>query len=81
MDRERCLAIAFDRFGQDGEERLHVQADGTLTATKRFSAAESRAAAPKRWRSWLHFVHFPPQQSAATDPYMMQNSLLARQVD
>jgi hypothetical protein len=82
MDRRRCLAIAFERFGQQGEERLNIQADGTLTASKRFAAAKSHdPEAPKQWRTWLHFVHFPPQQSAATDPHMMQNPLIVRQVN
>jgi hypothetical protein len=62
MDRQRCLAIAFDQFGQQGAERINIQADGTLTASKSFSGKE-----PKTWRTWLHFVHFPPRQSASTD--------------
>lgn len=81
MDRKRCLAIALERFGEQGEERLNIQADGTLTASKRFATTQARdAGTSKRWRSWLHFVHFPPQQSAATDPQMMQNPLIVRQV-
>ncbi|MHC4880428.1 MAG: hypothetical protein ACYTGL_28595, partial [Planctomycetota bacterium] len=30
MDRKRCLAIAFDRFGEQGTERINIRADGTL---------------------------------------------------
>lgn len=93
MDRRRCLAIAFADFGHDGEERLKLQADGRLTATKQFTEAKpvlSGIRAPsrhpsnshdgrtKRWHMWLHFVHFPPQQSANTDPFMMQNPLIVR---
>ena len=82
MDRKRCLAVAFDRFGQQGEERLNVRADGTLTAVKKFiGAAPDGTAPPKAWRAWLHFVHFPPQQSAGTDPYMMQHPLVVRELD
>ena len=82
MDRKRCLAIAFDRFGEQGEESLGVAADGNLIAWKQFSAASSDTqSVAKRWRSWLHFVHFPPQQSANTDPYMMQHPLLVKGVD
>ncbi|MBI2478417.1 MAG: hypothetical protein HYV60_07180 [Planctomycetia bacterium] len=82
MDRERCLAIAFEDFGRQGEERLNISGEGTLTATKRFAAAPSRGGvARKRWRMWLHFVQFPPAQSAATDPQMMQNPLIVRQVE
>jgi hypothetical protein len=81
MDRKRCLAIAFEGFGRAGEDRLHVRADGTLTAAKRFAESTvTKDAARKRWRMWLHFVQFPPQQSASTDPYMMQNPLVVRQV-
>ena len=82
MDRKRCLAIAFDRFGEQGEESLGVTADGNLIAWKQFSAAGSDTQpVAKRWRSWLHFVHFPPQQSASTDPYMMQHPLLVKGVN
>ncbi len=81
MDRRRCLAIAFDQFGRQGEERIKVEADGTLTASKHFfGSASTNGGSSKQWRAWLHFVHFPPQQSATTDPFMMQNPLIARQV-
>ena len=79
MDRQRCLAIAFDRFGEQGEERLGFSADGRLSAWKQFSAVGSEAPPLDRsWRCWLHFVHFPPQQSASTDPYMMQHPLIVK---
>ncbi|MBC8353820.1 MAG: hypothetical protein H8E66_17610 [Planctomycetes bacterium] len=82
MDRKRCLAIAFENFGQQGEERINIQADGTLTASKRFHAEKLHdGEARKRWRAWLHFVHFPPAQSAGSDPHMMQNPLVVQQVD
>lgn len=81
MDRKRCLAIAFDRFGEQGAESLGLAADGRLSAWKQFSAAGPEALpVTRRWRCWLHFVHFPPQQSAATDPYMMQHPLLMKEV-
>ena len=75
MDRKRCLAIAFDNFGRKGEERIKIRANGVLTASKRFADP-----AQKQWRSWLHFVQFPPQQSATSDPRMMQNPLTVRQL-
>ena len=79
MDRKRCLAIAFDRFGEEGEERLGLAADGRLSAWKQFPTARRDAQAfTRRWRCWLHFVHFPPQQSASTDPYMMQHPLMVK---
>ncbi|MHC4880284.1 MAG: hypothetical protein ACYTGL_27860, partial [Planctomycetota bacterium] len=64
------------RFGEQGTERINIRADGTLTASKSFADDAS-----KTWRTWLHFVHFPPRQSASTDPYMMQHPLIAQQVD
>ena len=79
MDRKRCLAIAFDRFGEQGEERLGLAADGRLSAWKQFpTARQDPPAFTRRWRCWLHFVHFPPQQSASTDPYMMQHPLIVK---
>ena len=80
MDRQRCLAIAFDAFGRDAAERLAVQANGSVTASKRWSTSERSSKLSKEWRFWLHFVHFPPQQSASTDPYMMQHPLRVQQV-
>lgn len=80
MDRQRCLAIAFDKFGRDAAERLGVEAAGTVTASKRWPSSGRPAAASKEWRFWLHFVHFPPQQSASTDPHMMQHPLRVQQV-
>ena len=75
MDRKRCLAIAFDRFGHDGAERMNVQADGQFSAWKRFVSEDGARAATKRWRAWLHFVHSPPQQSATADPQQMQHPI------
>lgn len=49
MDPRRCLAIAFDRFGQQGEERINVPADGKFAASKRFVVENSRdGKLPKR---------------------------------
>jgi hypothetical protein len=81
MDRKRCLAIAFDSFAQQGEERIKVQGSGTLSAWKRFSSRRSqkRYENQKQWRSWLHFVHFPPQASARADPQQMQSPIVLRQ--
>ncbi|MEE3373423.1 MAG: hypothetical protein VX346_29065 [Planctomycetota bacterium] len=79
MDRQRCLAIAFDRFGEQGEERLGLSAEGRLSAWKQFPKPSPEPRPFDRyWRCWLHFVHFPPQQSATTDPYMMQHPLVVK---
>lgn len=82
MDRQRCLAIAVDQFGRQGPEQLSVTADGKLTVARRFTRERpADGASLRHWRMWMHFVHFPPQQSAATDPQMMQNPLTVRQQD
>lgn len=76
MDRQRCLALAIARFGRTDRDTIRAGAAGQIMATRDF-----RPGTPhKNWRSWLHFVHFPPQQSAQTDPQMMQNPLRARQL-
>ena len=80
MDRQRCLAIAFDTFGQAAAERLAIGAAGSVTASKTWPSSRRAAADSKEWRFWLHFVHFPPQQSASTDPYMMRHPLRVDQV-
>ena len=88
MDRRRCLAMAVERFAADYEERITVGADGSVTYWKDFvnpnDVAETgnRPVIPsKRLRTWLHFVHFPPQQSAGTSPQAMQHPLQVRVVD
>lgn len=73
MDRRRCLALAVDDFAKSADERLTLNANGDVSLGREFS---TRPGAPsrgiKRFRFWLHFVFFPPQQSAATSPRMMQ---------
>ncbi len=75
MDRKRCLSLAFEDFGREARQQLEIHADGTVKASKTFQEGGSR-----NLRAWLHFVQFPPQQSANTDPHMMQNPLVARQL-
>ena len=82
MDRKRCLALAVDNFGAEGAETLSLGGDGIVQAVKSFASPEgSIIIGPKKWRMWLHFVHFPQQQSANSDPFMMQNPLKVRQLD
>ena len=73
MDRRRCLALAVDDFAKSADERLTLNANGDISLRREFS---TRPGAPsrgtRRFRFWLHFVFFPPQQSAATSPRMMQ---------
>lgn len=81
MDRKRCLAIAFDRFGEAGKEQIIIDGDGTFTAWKHFSTHRLKSChgKGKPWRSWLHFVHFPPQASAGADPQQMQKPIVLLQ--
>jgi hypothetical protein len=76
MDRRRCLALAVHRFAMETEDRLGVSADGRVELRRSFPAAPPSAA--KRLRFWLHFVPFPPQETAATSPQAMQNPVVAR---
>ncbi len=73
MDRKRCLALAVDRFAQDAGERLTATADGAVGIWRDYAGGDGAKSPPqKTLRCWLHFVHFPPQYSAATSPRMMQ---------
>ena len=74
MDRQRCLALAVDGFARDTADRISVSAAGAVRLDRAFStaAADSRTPA-KQLRFWLHFIPFPPQQTAATSPQSMQN--------
>ncbi len=78
MDRQRCLALAVDRFAADSEDSIGVSAEGRLELNRSFPARKAAASALKRLRFWLHCVPFPPQQTAATSPQAMQNPLVIR---
>jgi hypothetical protein len=72
MDRRRCLALAVADFGAAAEDALLATAEGQVQYERRYPPASRRPEAAKQWRAWLHFVHYPPQHSAATSPRMMQ---------
>lgn len=76
MDRRRCLAMAVDHFASSSEDRLGVSADGHVELCRCFRVSE--ASAVKRMRFWLHFVPFPPQETAATSPQAMHNPVVTR---
>lgn len=80
MDRKRCLALAVDQFAQQAHERLTVTADGSVRVWREYAApVEGSPKSPtKSLRCWWHFVHYPPQQSAATSPRMMQTPSIVR---
>jgi hypothetical protein len=78
MDRRRCLALAVDHFSVAGADRFGVSAAGLFELRRSFSAAPASSSAAKRLRFWLHFIPFPPQETAATSPQAMQNPVVAR---
>jgi len=79
MDRKRCLALAVDRFAQHTNERLTAAADGSVRVWREYAASLEGPSPPtKTLRCWLHFVHYPPQFSAATSPQMMQTPSIVR---
>lgn len=81
MDSKRCLALAIERFAQNAPETISATADGTISTWKDFSRAAPDAKRPeKTFRTWLHFVHFPPQQSAGASPQVMQHPIQVRVV-
>ncbi|MEC9009833.1 MAG: hypothetical protein VX877_11275, partial [Planctomycetota bacterium] len=70
MDRKRCLALAVDSFGHEQFEAIETTAEGIVRVRRVFARQKTRTR--KSLRAWLHFVGFPPQQSAATSPRHMQ---------
>ena len=72
MDRKRCLALAVDGFGREHLESIQATAEGAVRVRRVFASRKPGAANRKSFRTWLHFVGFPPQQSAATSPRHMQ---------
>jgi hypothetical protein len=70
MDRKRCLALAVDSFGHEQFEAIETTAEGNVRVRRVFSRRKVRTG--KSLRAWMHFVGFPPQQSAATSPRHMQ---------
>ncbi len=72
MDRKRCLALAVDGFGRERLESIQATAEGGIRVRRVFGSQKRAATHNKSLRCWLHFVGFPPQQSAATSPRHMQ---------
>ncbi|MBM4003532.1 MAG: hypothetical protein FJ295_09635 [Planctomycetes bacterium] len=77
MDHRRCLALSVDQFASSGRDSIAFSAEGRTAIWR--GIAQDDAARPDappatrhRLRFWLHFVFFPPQASAATNPRMMQ---------
>lgn len=82
MDRKRCLALAVDQFAQEADERLSVAGDGAVRVWREYASPPLGPEPPaKTLRCWLHFVHYPPQFSAATSPRMMQTPPVVRVKD
>jgi hypothetical protein len=79
MDRQRCLALAVDGFARDEADRISVSAAGAVRLHREFSTGspDSRTRT-KQLHFWLHFIPFPPQQTAATSPQSMQTPPVIR---
>jgi hypothetical protein len=74
MDRQRCLALAADGFARGSKDRISVSAEGAVRLQRESWATLADAQLrTKQLHVWLHFVPFPPQQTAATSPQAMQN--------
>ena len=60
-------------------DRISVSAAGAVRLNREFStgAADSQTH-EKQLRFWLHFIPFPPQQTAATSPQSMQTPPVTR---
>lgn len=71
MDRERCLAMAVTDFGKSSTDSIEFTGAGRVT-TSRIFTGETKT---KVFRTWYHFVFYPPQISAATGPQAMQQPL------
>ncbi len=68
MDRQRCTALAVDRFGRASEDEIRLDADGRL----RLRRLPARGAGGlNAFRFWLHFVDMPVQIGALTSPQSM----------
>lgn len=78
MDRKKCLALAIEGFARETRDRVRAGSDGKLTIWREFPS--DNKSAQKRVRSWLHYVFFPPQQSAGSSPQQMQAPLRVRTV-
>lgn len=77
MDRQRCLALGVEEFGDADADSIEIAAEGDVTLARQFgSGGQARLA--KRLRFWLHFVGFPPHVTAATSPQSMLSPLAVR---
>lgn len=77
MDRQRCLALAVDEFGDIDADSIEIAAEGDVTLARKFDD-DGQPRPAKRFRFWLHFVGFPPHLTAATSPQSMLSPLAVR---
>jgi hypothetical protein len=68
MDRQRCTAIAVDRFGVASQDEIRLDADGRLRLRRVVGKGSSGVHS---LRFWLHFVDMPVQIGALTSPQSM----------
>ena len=73
MDRQRCTALAVDRFGTSRfEDEIRLDADGGVRLRR---GTAERVESPTEYRFWLHFVTMPVQVGALTSPQSMKAPL------
>ncbi|HEX5444143.1 MAG TPA: hypothetical protein VFW87_09960 [Pirellulales bacterium] len=77
MDRQRCLALGVDEFGDSDADSVEIAAEGDVTLDRKFDP-DRQDRPVKRFRFWLHFVGFPPHVTAATSPQSMLSPLTVR---
>lgn len=73
MDRQRCTALAVDRFAEPGQEsEITIAADGRVQLWRHFGKGQT-APQPgtKTLTFWLHFVDVPVAVGARTSPQAM----------
>ena len=80
MDRERCLALAVNGFAETTRDRITTSSAGQLQIVHSYVKGATPPTG-KQLRSWLRFVFYPPQVSAATCPRAMQNPLTVKILD
>lgn len=87
MDRECCVAIAVAEFGHKTLDSIAVGGDGTTCVERRWDANQTAGKLDDSagseeeamlLRCYYHFVPFPPQRSAATQPQAMLAPLWVR---
>ena len=80
MDNQCCVAMSMSRFGKISLDSIDVGGDGSAYMERRWDVIPTYEASKNLGdnvhdeallRSHFHFVPYPPQRSAATQPQAM----------